>query len=131
VGAVTVLLDTHVLIWWLLADRRLSKAARAIVRDPANRILVSSASAWEIATKHRLGKLRGVDVLVQDVARWVAQARFVELPITMTHAQRAGSFPHEHRDPFDRMLAAQSEGEAVPIVSNDTVFATFGVRVVW
>ena len=127
----TYLLDTHALIWWLLADPRLSKAARGVVSDPSNRIAVSSASAWEIATKHRLGKLAGVDLLARDVAKWVARAGFVDLPITIKHAQRAGGFPQRHRDPFDRMLAAQSELEGFPLITSDKAFGPFGARVVW
>jgi PIN domain nuclease of toxin-antitoxin system len=127
----TFLLDTHVLIWWLLADRRLSKAARQLVRDPGHRILVSSASAWEISTKHRLGKLTGVDPLVADVAGFVRRAGFEELAITIAHAERAGSFPQSHRDPFDRVLAAQSEHEDATLVTADPAFKAFGTRVVW
>jgi len=128
---VIYLLDTHVLIWWLLADRRLSRKARNLVSNPGHRILVSSASAWEIATKHRLGKLTGVDALVADVTGWVSRAGFEELAITMAHAQRAGAFPQDHRDPFDRVLAAQSECEATPLVTADRAFEAFGTRVVW
>jgi PIN domain nuclease of toxin-antitoxin system len=130
-GAVTLLLDTHVLIWWLVADRRLSKTARAVISDRENRIMVSSASAWEIATKHRLGKLTGVDPLARDVGEWVTRAGFHELTITIAHAHRAGNFPQAHRDPFDRMLAAQSELEAFPLVTSDEAFVPFGARVLW
>ena len=119
------------LIWWLVADRRLSKTVRSLLREPTNRILVSSASEWEIATKHRLGKLTGVDALARDVAGWVARAGFAELPITIEHAQRAGNFSQPHRDPFDRMLAAQSELEGLPLVTSDKAFAAFGARLVW
>src|SRR5688572_23254435 len=127
----TYLVDTHVLIWWLLNDKRLSKTARALLADPHHRIFVSSASAWEIATKYRLGKLDGVDVLVRDIDGWVTRAGFVELPITIQHAQRAGGWVQKHRDPFDRMLAAQSELDAVPLISSDAAFRTFGIRTVW
>ena len=127
----TFLLDTHVLIWWLVADRRLSRKARELVRDPGHRVLVSSASAWEISTKHRLGKLTGVDALVADVAGWVARAGFEELPITIAHTQRAGALPQTHRDPFDRVLAAQSERESAPLITADPAFEAFGTRLVW
>jgi PIN domain nuclease of toxin-antitoxin system len=128
---VTYLLDTHALLWWLFADRRLSPVARRVLADPGHRILVSSASAWEIATKHRIGKLRGVDVLVTDIAGWVSRSRFEELPVTIAHAQRAGGWRQPHRDPFDRVLAAQSEIEKVPLVSSDPCFVPFGVAVIW
>lgn len=125
------LLDTHVLIWWLLADRRLTKRAKALIADPQSVILVSSASAWEITTKHRIGKLDGVDALVRDVAEWVGRASFVALPISIAHAQRAGSYAQDHRDPFDRMLAAQGELEDVPLVTGDKALKAFGTRTVW
>jgi PIN domain nuclease of toxin-antitoxin system len=128
---VRYLLDTHVLIWWLLADRRLSKRAAALVADPRNAILVSSASAWEVTTKHRIGKLDGVDALVRDVAEWVGRAGFLPLPISIAHAQRAGAYAQKHRDPFDRMLAAQSELEDVPLLTGDKASRAFGNRTVW
>lgn len=127
----TYLLDTHALLFWLFNDRRLSAPARARIADPSNRIVVSSASAWEIATKHRLGKLPGVEVLVSDMAGWVQKAGFVELAVTIEHAQRAGSWQSAHRDPFDRMLAAQSAIEGIPLVTSDPALAAFGVPVVW
>jgi PIN domain nuclease of toxin-antitoxin system len=125
------LLDTHALLWWLFDDPRLSQAAREIIADGDNEILVSSASAWEVSTKHRLGKLPGAAVLVRDIAGWVERAGFRELSVTLPHAQRAGSWPQEHRDPFDRMLAAQSALEDLPLISRDPAFAPFGIRMVW
>lgn len=128
---VTYLLDTHVLLWWLFHDRHLSATATKLIANPENRIEVSSASAWEIATKHRLGKLDGVEALCQDFPGWLAKAGFDALPISIAHAQRAGSWEHAHRDPFDRMLAAQSELEDIPLVTSDRALRTFGVTVVW
>lgn len=125
------LLDTHTLLWWLFDDPRLSQTVRGILTDPSNAALVSSASAWEIATKHRLGKLDSAAPLVQDMAGWIARAGFVELPVTIAHAQRAGSWPQQHRDPFDRMLAAQSVIEELPVLSRDRALAQFGVLPVW
>lgn len=126
-----LLLDTHALLYWLFDDRRLSKTARHVIADPDNTVFVSSASAWEIATKHRLGKLPGTDALVADMEGWIAKARFHAMPITIAHAQRAGSLTIAHRDPFDRMLAAQSAIEDVPMVSADAVMRAIGVRVIW
>jgi PIN domain nuclease of toxin-antitoxin system len=126
-----LLLDTHALLWWLFDDRALSRRARGLLADPHQEVLVSAASAWEIATKHRLGKLPAAAVLVQDIPGWVARAGFSPLPVSLAHAQRAGGFPHAHRDPFDRMLAAQSLLEAVPLLTNDRAFADFAVEVVW
>lgn len=125
------LLDTHTLLWWLYDDPRLSKRAREIVGDSANKVLVSSASAWEISTKHRLGKLPSAVELVRDISGWVHRAGFVELPITISHGQRAGSWPQSHRDPFDRMLAAQCALEELPLITKDAQLEDFGIRLVW
>jgi PIN domain nuclease of toxin-antitoxin system len=125
------LIDTHVLLWWLFADERLSTRADAVLRDPRNKIVVSSATAWEIAIKHRAGRLDSAAPLVADYAGWVARARFEELPITSTHAVRAGSWGVAHRDPFDRMLAAQAETERVRLVTRDPAFEAFPVDTIW
>jgi len=125
------LLDTHVLLWWLFADSRLSSRAAALLRDPHQRIVVSSASAWEIATKHRLGRLDSATPLVSDFSGWVEKAGFVELAMSSPHAIRAGSWEVAHRDPFDRMLAAQSDVEGLRLVSRDPVFADFGLESLW
>jgi len=126
-----LLLDTHALLWWLFDDPKLSSTARDLVSDPAHEILVSSASAWEISTKHRLGKLPGAGVLARDIASWVERAGFTQLPVRIEHAQRAGSWPQAHRDPFDRMLAAQSALENLPLISRDRALEAFGIRLVW
>lgn len=125
------LLDTHALLWWLFDDPRLTRRVREIVGDSANEVLVSSASAWEISTKHRLGKLHSARELVRDISGWVNRAGFLELPVTVPHGQRAGSWPQRHRDPFDRMLAAQSALEELPLISRDPQFEDFGIRLVW
>lgn len=130
-GRMRFLLDTHTLLWWLFDDFRLSIPARAILVDPGNKIFVSSASAWEISTKHRLGKLTGVDVLINDMATWVQRAGFSELTVNILHAQKAGSWPQAHRDPFDRMLAAQSALEDLPLLTRDSAFRNFGIRLYW
>lgn len=127
----SVLLDTHALLWWLFDDERLSATARQLIADPANAVLVSSASVWEIATKYRLGRLDAARELVRDIPGWIHQAGFTEAPITSAQAQRAGLFPQDHRDPFDRMLAAQSLLLEVPLVSKDAALATFGARLIW
>ena len=125
------LLDTHAFLWWLFDDPRISTTAREIVADPENDILISSASGWEISTKHRLGRLAVANELVRDLRGWVERARFRELPISLAHAQRAGGWPQAHRDPFDRMLAAQSALEELPLISRDPALAAFGIRVIW
>ncbi len=126
-----VLLDTHALLWWLAGDKRLSKRARAIVADEENEIFVSAASSWEVATKHQIGKLAEAGPLVVHFAREIRQQGFSELPISLDHAQVAGSLPGEHRDPFDRMLVAQAREEKMALVSSDEVFDGFGVERVW
>jgi PIN domain nuclease of toxin-antitoxin system len=126
-----VLLDTHVFLWWLVGDRRLSRRVRTLVADPSTVALVSAASAWEIATKVRIGRLPGLELLAGDVAGAVASQGFEELPIRLLHAQRAGLLVGAHRDPFDRMLAAQSEIEGVPLASSDDALDAFGIARIW
>jgi PIN domain nuclease of toxin-antitoxin system len=125
------LIDTHVLLWWFFDDPKLPSGVRRILEDPENTILVSSASAWEIATKHRLGKLPAARVLVQDISGWIVRAGFTELMISIDHAQWAGARPSPHRDPFDRMLAAQSAIEDVPLITSDRALHGFGITVFW
>ena len=126
-----LLLDTHTLLWWAFDSAELSPRIRALIADRSNTIFVSSASAWEISTKHRLGRLPEADVLVQDMTAWFVRAGLTELPITVAHAQRAGSLPQPHRDPFDRMLAAQALLEDLPIAGVDEALKAFGVALVW
>lgn len=130
-GELSFLLDTHALLWWLFDDSRLSKRAAGILRQPEHSVFVSSASAWEIATRHRLGKLRGVEPLVTDMSTWIKKAGFRELPITIAQAQRAGTWAVQHRDPFDRVLAAQSILDKLPLVSRDPAFEAFGIQTIW
>jgi PIN domain nuclease of toxin-antitoxin system len=126
-----LLLDTHALLWWLDGDRRLSRRARSAIADETNTILVSAASAWELATKARLGKLPGALEVASDVAGCLASQGFTPLEITIPHAQRAGGLRIDHRDPFDRMLIAQAQMEDLPVVSNETLFDDVGVQRVW
>ena len=126
-----LLLDTHALLWWLLGDLSLSAAAREAIARPENEIHVSAASAWEIATKHRIGKLPRAAVLVADIAGFVAAQGFIELSISLRHGQLAGSLPPIHKDPFDRMLIAQALAADLTIVSNEALFGEYGVAVLW
>ena len=126
-----LLLDTHAFLWWLDGDRRLSIKARRLIADEANAVLVSAASAWEITTKARLGKLPGAKDVAADVLGCIGNQGFVPLDITVLHAQRAGGLAGDHRDPFDRMLIAQAQLEDVAIISDDAVFDEYGVRRVW
>ena len=125
------LLDTHALLWWLSGNQRLSSTARRTIEDAANEIVVSAASAWEIATKHRLGKLPGSEALARDVGGAIASQGFEELAITVSDAERAGRLPGLHRDPFDRMLIAQALAHDLTAVSADTVFGRYGVARLW
>jgi PIN domain nuclease of toxin-antitoxin system len=125
------LVDTHALLWWLFDDRRLSGRARQVLEDGANEILVSSASGWEIMTKHRLGKLPQAGDAVRDLRRAVQRAGFEPLSISLDHAIEAGRLPSPHRDPFDRMLAAQSRLEKIPLITDDKIFATLSVSTLW
>lgn len=125
------LLDTHALLWWLFDDPKLSETVRGLLADPAHIVFVSSASAWEISTKYRLGKLDAAASLVQDISGFVAQAGFTELPVGIDHAQRAGMWPQAHRDPFDRMLAAQATLEGLTLITCDQALRQFGVDAIW
>ncbi|MXZ91803.1 MAG: type II toxin-antitoxin system VapC family toxin [Chloroflexi bacterium] len=126
-----LLLDTHALIWWLEGNRGLSGPARRAIEDEDNDVLVSAASAWEIATKFRLGKLPSAEALALDVAGALASQDFAELPITVADAVRAGALPGPHRDPFDRLLIAQAQARDLYLVSNETFFDAYGVRRLW
>lgn len=125
------LLDTHVLLWWLFDDPKLSDTARDIIRAPDSIIIVSSASGWEIATKSRLGKLPHAGDIMDDLPSLLQKARIEVLSITMAHALAAGALPGPHRDPFDRMLIAQGQIEQLPIVTSDRIFKTYPVKLIW
>jgi PIN domain nuclease of toxin-antitoxin system len=127
---INYLIDTHILLWWLFNDPKLNAQCREIVANPENRIFVSSVSAWEIATKYRIGKLPEAKQIVEEYSQILAQAKFIELPVTSTHALRAGSLPIDHRDPFDRMIMAQAELEQIPVISYDAAFQTGLIRVI-
>lgn len=126
-----LLLDTHVLLWWLTNDPKLSANARGAIADTDNTIFVSAASAWEIATKERIGKLQGLVGVAQRYSELIAADGFAHLPMTTPHALRAGGYTVAHRDPFDRMLAAQSELEALVLVTVDPLFDQFGCKTLW
>ncbi len=125
------LVDTHVLLWAATNDSRLSRPAISVLLDKGEAIHVSAVSGYEIANKFRIGKLPEASVLLSDFNRWVRELGFVLLPLTTAHAVRAGLFAGENRDPFDRLLAAQAEREALTLLSNDDKLDEFGVRRVW
>lgn len=126
-----LLLDTHALLWWLTDDTRLSSAVREVVADRTQDVHVSAASAWEIATKARLGKLDRVPDASERYGELAARNGFTHLPIDHRHALRAGSWQVEHRDPFDRILAAQSSIESLDLVTCDPAFEEFEISTIW
>ena len=125
-----VLLDTHVLLWWFTRDARVSAPADAVLTSTDNRIYVSAAVAWEVAIKTASGKLAG-EAILSDFQGLLLQRGFRRLAISTDHAIRAGLLPQVHRDPFDRMLAAQSQALNFPILSADPIFDRYGVQRIW
>jgi PIN domain nuclease of toxin-antitoxin system len=128
---VRVLLDTNAVLWWFAGDPNLSTAVRNIISRDDTLVFVSAASAWEICTKVRIGKLSSARELCEDFMGFVARHQFEPLSISVEHGRLAGRLPGAHKDPFDRILAAQALIEDVPIVTNDAAIAGFGVRVLW
>jgi PIN domain nuclease of toxin-antitoxin system len=128
---VRLLLDTHTVLWWFTNDPQLSAPARQAVADEGNEVFVSAASAWEIATKQRLGRLPGVPEVARRFPELVAADGFTHLPVTYLHGLRAGGYEISHRDPFDRMLAAQSDLESLILVTRDPAFEVFRIRTLW
>jgi len=126
-----VLLDSHTLLWWILDHPALTPAAREAISGTENTVLVSAASAWELAIKFRTGRLPEAADLVSNFPIEIEQEGFQLLPISAEHGIRAGLLPGPHKDPFDRMLIAQSQAENTPIISNEAVFETYGVRRLW
>ena len=125
------LLDTHALLWWFTDDARLSTNAREVIGDVQNTVLVSAASAWEIATKHRLGKLDIGGEILQRFDELIIADGFTHMAVSYRHAIHAGAYTVNHRDPFDRMLAAQAELEGVSLVTVDPALHAFPIRCLW
>ena len=119
----TLLLDTHVLLWWLADDPRLTPAMREAIADPSTSVVVSAASAWEAAIKAAVGKLRVPDGLREELVRH----GFDELPVTVEDGLAAGALPRHHADPFDRMLIAQAARRGFVLVTADRRFAAYDV----
>ena len=126
-----LLLDTIAVLWWFSDDPTLPDPVEALIDDPTNTVLVSAASAWEICTKARIGKLPSGRALCEDFSGFLHRYHFEPLAITVEHGRMAGRLPGAHKDPFDRRLAAQAMIEDVPIITNDAAFAGFGVKVIW
>lgn len=126
-----VLLDTHTLLWATLSPSDLSPKAARIIADESNVILVSAASAWEIATKVRIGRLPGAEKFEKEFLEVMEDTGYTLIPIDAAVALRAGRFLAEHRDPFDRVLAAQALADDIPILSTDRNLDPFGVQRIW
>jgi len=125
------LIDTHVLLWADIEPQRLSAKARTLLEAFSTDVFVSAASAWEIATKVRIGKLPQAAAFSAEMPMRIEMLGFTPLAVTLDHALRAGQLPGPHKDPFDRMLIAQSQAENLAIVSNERVFDAYGVRRIW
>lgn len=121
-----LLLDTHVLLWWLEDDDGLAAGARLAIADPSNDVFVSAATIWELAIKSGLGKLK----LPTDIETLLEEEFFTSLPISFQHAITAGSLPPHHQDPFDRMLIAQAITEGLMLVSRDSRVHAYGVPMI-
>ncbi|NBC49766.1 MAG: PIN domain-containing protein [Gammaproteobacteria bacterium] len=126
-----LLLDTHALLWWLDGDTKLSPTARAAIGNEAHPVWVSAATAWEIATKVRIGKLPEAVEVAARLPDILSEQVFTPLAISVEHARQAGLLEYAHRDPFDRMLIAQAQIEGMTLVSNETLFDSFNVQRLW
>jgi len=126
-----ILFDSHALVWFLAGDARFSRRARAEAEADDAIVCVSAVTAWEVTNKVRIGKWPEAAVLAESFLKTVARYGFEPLPITLEHARLAGLLPGPHRDPFDRMLAAQAQVEGIALVTADPVFRGLGVRVLW
>jgi PIN domain nuclease of toxin-antitoxin system len=127
-GITPVLLDTHIFLWWLFNDSRLPYEIKKVIEDIDNPVYVSAASVWEISTKFRIGKLPEASSVAKNVPMWIAKSGFQPLAIRPDHAQLAGSWGVVHRDPFDRMLAAQAKLERMALASVDMAMEIFSVK---
>lgn len=126
-GITSVVLDTHIFLWWLFNDPRLPREIKIVLEDLNNPVYVSAASVWEISTKFRLGKLPEASSVAKNVPLWITKAGFRPLAISPEHAQLAGNWDILHRDPFDRMLAAQAKIEKMPLATVDKVMEIFSI----
>ncbi|MBN4002161.1 type II toxin-antitoxin system VapC family toxin [Nostoc sp. 'Peltigera membranacea cyanobiont' 210A] len=125
------LLDTHAFIWWVTNDPQLSANARNLIADSGNILFLSVVSAWEIVIKNKLGKLTLPEPVEQYIPTRLAINRFESLPIQMSHVLQVASLPNIHRDPFDRILIAQSQVENLPIVTIDQKITQYLVQTIW
>ena len=125
------LLDSQALLWWWFDPDRLSTAVRELLGDPATPVLVSAASVWELSLKHHQGKLPELSGAIADLPGLLQADGFEALPISLAHGLRAGGYSQPHRDPFDRMLAAQAELERLVLLTADPQLSTFPCQTLW
>jgi PIN domain nuclease of toxin-antitoxin system len=128
---VRILLDTHVFFWWVKGNPRLSPVAARTIEDRANEILVSAVTAWELAIKSQLGKWAEARVVVEKLEQTILANGFLALSVTIEHARLAGFLLGSHRDPFDRLLAAQAQIEKAPLITADQAFRALGAETIW
>ena len=126
-----LLLDTCTLLWAWGQPEKLSRRLRGLLRDPHNQVCVSATSAWELSTKHRTGKFPGGGHILAEWEERIAQDGFRHLAISFNHALRAGSLPGSHRDPFDRMIAAQGLIESLAVATPDAEIGVLGADTIW
>jgi PIN domain nuclease of toxin-antitoxin system len=126
-----VLLDTHCFLWWISEKEKLNTTARRIIATGTNAVHFSAASAWEIAIKTSIGKLRLPEPPSSFVPAQVAEQGMTPFPIDQAHALHAGTLPPHHRDPFDRLLVAQARMEDMPILTADRKLLPYDVKVIW
>ena len=125
-----ILIDTQVLFWWYSEPLKLSRSAVSVIEDGSNVLLVSAATAWELAIKVTLGKLDALSLVI-DLEGFLREEGFTELPISVPQATRAGLLPLHHRDPFDRILVAQAQDLGIPIISSDRLLDRYDVKRLW
>ena len=125
------LLDTHAFLWWVNGSRRMPNRVRSEIEANADAVFVSAASAWEITTKYRLGRLDEAERIARDMAGVISDQRFHGLAVTVDDGSLAGALPGHHGDPFDRMLIAQALSRDFVLVSNEALFDRYGVRRLW
>ena len=130
-GSMTGLLDTCALLWWWSDPASLSKRVLSLLKDPQNQFYVSAASAWEVATKYRIGKYPNGSTVIADWETRLLKDGFRELPIGFGHALKAGTLPGDHKDPFDRMIAAQAIISAIPVLTSDPEIGNLGADTLW
>ncbi|MFM7394120.1 MAG: type II toxin-antitoxin system VapC family toxin [Cyanobium sp.] len=125
------LLDSHVLLWWWFEPARLSEAARSLISDSSIPVQVSAATVWELSLKHHQGKLPEMAGAMTDLPSLLQADGFQPLPISLAHGRRAGAYRQPHRDPFDRMLAAQAELDGLVLITADPLLSTFPCQILW